>query len=137
MEGLFLVYVNRLGIENDGDNIYQLFFSSNPDDVFGEGWNEIPACNVRRDIITIKKDMYDAIAEIKTDIVLDFAQDCCCFSMQDAKDDIVALAYENLDGLEEYPDPRIVLHFGDNLEEIQDLFSKRFLTLNIIKNQSC
>ena len=71
--------------------------------------------------------------ECKTDIKLDLAQDCCCFSMQDARDHIVALAYENLDNAEEYPEPRIIIQFADSVEDVETLFAKRNIILKYIQ----
>lgn len=127
-----VVYVKKLGTEINGDNIYHLYVSDNPDEAFAEGWGDIPACNVPRKLMDLDKSMYEHVVEVKTDIVLDLAQDCCCFSMQDSRDDIVALAYENLDNAEEYPDPRIIIHFGDNIDDVEAMFAKRDVSVKYL-----
>lgn len=127
-----VVYVKNLGTEIDGTNIYHFYLSSNPDEVFAEGWGDIPACNVPRKLIDLDESMYEHVVEVKTDIVLDLAQNCCCFSMQDSRDNIIALAYENLDNAEEYPDPRIIIHFGDNIDSVEEMFAKRDVALKYL-----
>ena len=127
-----VVYVKNLGTEIDGTNIYHFYLSSNPDEVFAEGWGDIPACNVPRKLIDLDESMYEHVVEVKTDIVLDLAQNCCCFSMQDSRDNIIALAYENLDNAEEYPDPRIIIHFGDNIDDVENMFAKRDVVLKYL-----
>lgn len=127
-----VVYVKNLGTEIDGTNIYHLYLSNNPDEVFAEGWGDIPACNVPRKLMDLDESMYEHVVEVKTDIVLDLAQNCCCFSMQDSRDDIIALAYENLDNAEEYPDPRIIIHFGDNIDDVEAMFAKRDVSMKYL-----
>lgn len=128
-----VVYVKNLGTEIDGTNIYHFYLSSNPDEVFAEGWGDIPACNVPRKLIDLDESMYEHVVEVKTDILLDLAQNCCCFSMQDSRDNIIALAYENLDNAEEYPDPRIIIHFGDNIDNVEEMFAKRDVVLKYLE----
>ena len=41
--------------------------------------------------------------------------------MQDCMDGIVSLAYENLEGLEEYPESRLYLNFGEFPCELNSL----------------
>lgn len=121
-----VVYVSLIGKDASGLNIYNIFVSQNTEDVFSEGWGEKPASNIKNDILMIDNDMFDYIKEIRTDIILDLAQDNTCFSMQDARDNIVSLAYENIDEYEEYPENgRIVIHFGDMLSDVEKMLAKR------------
>lgn len=129
----YVVYVKKIGGDINGDNIYHIFLSDSPDDVFAEGWGEVPACNVRREFMDITDEHYQNILEARTPLVLDLAQDCCCFSMQDARDRIVALAYENLDNAEEYPEPRIIIQFGEDVESVERMFAKRDIALKYIE----
>jgi len=121
-----VVYVSLIGKDASGLNIYNIFVSQNTDDVFSEGWGEKPASNIKNDFLMIDNDMFDYVKEVRTDIILDLAQDNTCFSMQDARDNIVALAYENIDEYEEYPENgRIVIHFGDMLSDVEKMLAKR------------
>lgn len=128
-----VVYVKHIGTEIDGKNIYHLYLSSTPDDVFAEGWGDIPACTVPRKLMDLDEDMYEHVVEVKTDIILDLAQNCCCFSMQDSRDNIVALAFENLDNAEEYPDPRIIIHYGDSMDDVEAMFAKRDVSVKFVE----
>lgn len=128
----YVVYVKHIGNDIDDKNIYHIYCSCNPDNVFAEGWGEIPACNVNKSLLDIDEDMYEHVVEVKTTLQLDLAQDCCCFSMQDARDNILALAYENIDYAETYPEPRIVIHFGDCIDDIEVFFAKRDIVTKYI-----
>lgn len=121
---LFVVYVVKVGTGSDGKNIYQMLLSENPSDVWGEQWGEKPACNCRA--LDIGEDMYSYRKEFKTDIDLVLGQDNCCGSLQDMKDHCFALAYENIDGYEEYPEPlRIVILYGESMEEVEGKLRQR------------
>ena len=133
-EKYLIAYILYVGTDCDGLNIYHFLLTKNVEDVFSEGWGEKPACNVSNNILMINNDMYEHIKELKTDIKLDLAQDNSCFSMQDCRDKIIAIAYENIDEYEEYPDEgRIVIHFGDEIDEIEKSFARRNMYMKYIK----
>ncbi|MCD8206615.1 MAG: hypothetical protein LUD72_01615 [Bacteroidales bacterium] len=122
--GLYVIYVHYVGVDSDGLRVYHLLVSENPDDAFGEAWGEKPACNCVS--LMPPEKCYEYIKEVRTDILLDLAQDECCHSMQDARDNVVSLASENLDDAEEYPDDgRIVVQFGQAVEEVDAMFARR------------
>ena len=128
---LKVVYVLYLGKDHDNKNTYQFFLSNDESEVWGEDWNEKPAANCR--FPTPTEDMYEYVKELKTDLVLDLAQDNTCVSMQDVRDNIFALAYENLDNAEEYPENgRIVIHFGDTLYDVELMLAQRDLSMKFI-----
>lgn len=128
-----VVYIIYIGKDVDGKNVYQFLLSKDIDNVFSEGWGEKPSCNISNNILMIDEDMYEYVKELKTELTLDLAQDNSCFSMQDCRDSIVALAYENIDNYEEYPDDgRIVIHFGDYIDDVERKFAKRNIFLKFI-----
>lgn len=130
-ENLYVIYVHNVGMDSDGLQIYHFLISENPDEAFGDSWGEKPACNC---INLMPPDTcYEYIKELRTNIILDLAQDECCHSMQDARDQIVALASENLDSYDEYPeDGRIVVHFGQPIDEVDAMLAKRDLLMKFI-----
>lgn len=57
---------------------------------------------------------------------MELIQNSTCFGYQDCIDNVVAIAYENIDNYTEYPEPfRIVLHYGDELEQVETMLAKR------------
>ena len=128
---LMVIYVLYVGKNTDDEYIYHLLISNDKEKTWAEGWENKPAC-VMRDL-TPEDDMYEYIAELKTDLILDLALDNCCFSMQDCRDNVVALASENLEEAEEYPEEgRIVIHFGDTVDEVEKMLAKRDILINYI-----
>lgn len=128
-----VVYIIHVGIDSDNLNVYHFLLSEEYEETFAEGWGEKPACNTPRDQLMIEDSMFEYVKELKTTIKLDLAQDNCCFSMQDCRDKCVALASENLDQAEEYPDEgRIVIHFGDFIDDVEAMLAKRNLRMRFI-----
>lgn len=124
----YLIYVNGLGPNYKGDNIYEFIFS-NTLNVFGENWESRP-CNQYPqppEIKYIKK-----VGVLKnTDIELELIQNSDFFSMMDAMDDVVALAWEK----DEYETKkRLVFRFGEEEQTIKDKLYERDLILEIEKN---
>lgn len=128
---LKVVYVAFVGRNVDNDNIYHLLITVDSERTWAEGWEIKPACNERD--LTPEDDMYEYVAEIKTELKLDLAQENCCFSMQDCRDSVVALASENLEEADEYPEEgRIVIHFGDLAEDVETMLAKRNIVMTYI-----
>jgi hypothetical protein len=128
---LKVIYVLYVGKNSDNENIYHLLITIDSELTWGEGWENKPACVMRS--LTPEDDMYEYVAEVKTEVLLDLAQDNCCYSMQDCRDKVIALASENLEEAEEYPEEgRIVIHFGDLIEDVEKMLARRDITLSYI-----
>ena len=117
-DDLYLGFINFIGTEIDGYNQYEFIFTTHPDEFWGENFNYKPAglCNgLEPDRKYVQK-----IVVIKTLINLDLIQDSGCFSVQDCMDGVVSLAYQDLDGLDEYPEEgRLFLNFGESYNDVE------------------
>lgn len=117
-DDLYLGFINFIGTEIDGYNQYEFIFTTHPDEFWGENFNYKPAglCNgLEPDRKYVQK-----IVVIKTLINLDLIQDSGCFSVQDCMDGVVSLAYQDLDGLDEYPEEgRLFLNFGESYNNVE------------------
>jgi hypothetical protein len=122
-----LVYVNGLGPNYKGDNLYEFIFSDT-EDVWGESWESKP-CNgypVPPELKYIKK-----VGVLRnTDVKLELIQNSDFFCMIDAMDDVVALAWETD---EEEGQKRLVFRFGVTEQEIKDKLYERDLILEFEK----
>jgi hypothetical protein len=127
---VYLCFIRLIGEENDGYYRYEFIFTDNPDDVWGEDWEHKPIGLINNP--TPSDDYITEIHIVKTKIKLDLIQNNMCFSMQDCLDGIVALAWQNIDELDAYPeDGRIYFMFGESLEDVErKLALKNVLMLN-------
>ena len=132
-DNLKVVFIHFVGETPDGRNIYHFMVGEDTDEVWGEGWAEKPAANIPIEQLMIPEDQYKYVKELKTEIKLDLAQFNSCYTMQDCRDKIIALAAENLDDAEEYPEKgRIVVHFGDLLDDVEAMFARRNMFLEYV-----
>ena len=124
----YLIYVNGLGPNFRGDNLYEFIFSDDKD-VWGENWDSKPSNGYPQppDLKYVKK-----VGVLKnTDIKLDLIQNSDYFSMIDAVDGVIALAWES-DEVED----RMVFRFGQSESEITDILYSKDLILKIEKKES-
>ena len=127
---LCVIYVQEVGKDNDDNYVYEFLISEDPDSVWVNNWNEVPVCNESN--TKPSDDDYDYVKELRTDIKLILGQNNCCVSFMDIKDNIAALAYEDLSEAEEYPEPRIVILYGDPLDEVEEMLAKRNLVMKYV-----
>lgn len=123
----YLIYVNGLGPNYKGDNIYEFIFSDSLD-VWGESWEKKPSSSYPSppEIKHIKK-----VGVLKnTDIKLELIQNSDFFSMSDAMDDIIALAWED----DEYKNTkRLVFRFGEEEGVVKNKLYENDLILEFEK----
>lgn len=125
-----LGFIRLIGEESDGYYRYEFIFTTNIDEFWGENFEYKPAGLVNG---LVPEDKYiNEIHVVKMKIKLDLIQNSCCFGFQDCTDGIIALAWENVDDYEEYPeDGRIFFRFGETLEEVENkLAMKNVLMIN-------
>jgi hypothetical protein len=124
-----LIYVNGLGPNYKGDNLYEFIFSDTTD-VWGDSWESKPSNGYPTppELKYIKK-----VGVLRnTDIKLELIQNSDFFSMIDAMDDVVALAWESE---EENNKGRLVFRFGQTEQEIKDKLYERDLILEFEKKE--
>jgi len=122
-----LIYVNGLGPNYKGDNLYEFIFSDNLD-VWGDSWESKPSNGYPSppELHHIKK-----VGVLRnTDVKLELIQNSDFFCMIDAMDDVVALAWET-DEFENQK--RMVFRFGVSEQEIKDKLYERDLILEFEK----
>jgi hypothetical protein len=122
----YLIYVNGLGPNYKGDNLYEFIFSDKLD-VWGESWDNKPSNGYPQppELKYIKK-----VGVLRdTDVKLELIQNSDFFSMVDAMDDVIALAWESDDENQK----RMVFRFGTPEQEIKDKLYERDLVLEFEK----
>jgi hypothetical protein len=117
MSNLKLVYANPIGIDSSNIYEYEFFFSETPEIVWGNNWHiQCPASC--KDVLP-EDTSYSLIKHLKTDKKLFCAQENTCFSLQDMIDGIIPVCFEDINGLDDYPEPyRLVLPFGLDYDEV-------------------
>jgi hypothetical protein len=120
-----LIYVNGLGPNYKGDNMYEFIFSTEYD-VWGDSWDKKPAHGnpFPPELQYIKK-----VGVLKnTEITLELIQNSDYFAVTDAMEDVIALAWETDESC--INEKRLVFKFGDSEETIKDKLYERDLLLH-------
>jgi len=123
-----LIYINGLGPNYRGDNMYEFIFSDELD-VWGENWDSRPANGYPEppELKYIKE-----VGQLsRTTIQLELIQNCDFMGVTDAMEDIIALAWEKDESCED--NTRLVFRFGDTLEKVKDKLYERDLILEFNK----
>lgn len=124
MSDLKLVYIRLIGETSDTNFEYEFFFSKKPDNVWGVDWEYDIAGGL--DCTTPEMSDIDEIIKVKTSIPFITAQECMCYGMWHMVNNVICVAYEDISGYEEYPEPfRLVFSFGEDYDSISDKFSQR------------
>lgn len=118
-----LIFVDKAGKDINGNNIFEFYFSDNADNLDIDGWDEGMAglC----DGLAPEKSQC-GIVTASTGVPFDLVQDQTCFGMVDAVNGIIALAWENIDYYEEYPEEgRLIFKFGESEAMVRKKLSIR------------
>ena len=124
----YLIFVNGLGPNYKGDNLYEFIFSEDVEDVWGDSWENKPSNGypLPPELKYIKK-----VGVLRnTDVKLDLIQNSDFFCMIDAIDDVVALAWEPDEVMGQ---KRLVFRFGQTEQEIKNKLYERDLILEFEK----
>ena len=126
-----LVFINELGPNFRGDNIYEFIFSD-IDDVYGEDWDSETANGkpTPPHVEFIKR-----VGVLKnSEIELELIQNSDFFGMYDAVDGVIALGWEKeTDEVDFSLVKRLVFNFGDTEEDIKNKLYERDIVLQFEK----
>jgi len=117
MEELFLIYINVIGKDWTGLNLYEFIFSDTKKDIDGDDWDAIPASGRpsppnEEHVVKVGKLTTD---EFKLHVI----QESDSFSVWDAVDGVIGLAWEDMDDYEDYPEKRLAFHFGEEIKTVE------------------
>jgi len=128
----YLIYINGLGPNYKGDNIYEFIFSDTLE-VFGENWESKPANGypLPPDMEYIKK----VGTLINEDVVFDLVQNSDVFSLIDSMDRVLALGWEKENDEKDFSlITRLVFQFGETEESVKNKLYERDVVLQFEKN---
>jgi len=113
----YLIYINEIGKNYKKEFVYEFLFSNTIENIDGEDWDEYPAGGKPQppDISLIY-----TVGKLTSDIKLDVIQNSDTFSVWDAVDGVVSMAWENIDEYDEYPEKRLCFKFGETLNDVKD-----------------
>ena len=131
MKDLFLIYVNKIGKDYKENYLYEFIFSDTTENIDGDDWDTFPASgrpSAPHDHF-IKK-----VGRLESEIKFDVVQDSDTFAVWDAVDEVIALAWENINAYDSYPEKRICFKFGEPMNEVESKLYEKDLILQYNKH---
>jgi hypothetical protein len=122
-----LIYVNKLGSNYKGENLYEFIFSDSIKDIWGESWDSKPANGYPSppNIEFVTK-----VGVLKNVLDFEVLQNSDIFSIIDGMDDVIALAWENESEQVNFDiQKRLVFRFGDTIESVKNKLYERDIVL--------
>ncbi len=127
----YLIYINGMGPNYKGDNIYEFIFSDTLE-VFGENWESKPANGYPSppDMEYIKK----VGTLINEEVAFDLVQNSDVFSVIDSMDGVLALGWEKENDEKDFSlIRRLVFQFGETEESVKNKLYERDIVLQFEK----
>ena len=122
-----LIYVNKLGSNYKGENLYEFIFSDSIKDIWGESWDSKPANGYPS---PPEIELVTKVGLLKNSLDFEVLQNSDIFSMIDGMDDVIALAWENeSESVNFDKQKRLVFRFGDKIEDVKNKLYERDIVL--------
>lgn len=115
-----------VGKDYKDNYIYEFIFSDSIKNIDGDEWDTFPASgrpHAPHDNF-IKK-----VGRLESVLKLDVIQNSDTFAVWDAVDGVIALAWENINAYDSYPEKRLCFKFGESIKNIEDKLYEKDLIL--------
>lgn len=130
MGELYLIYVNKVGKNYEGKYLYEFIFSDSTNKIDGEDWDTFPASGRPE---PPHEQFIKKVGRLESEVKLDVIQNSDTFAVWDAVDGVIALAWENINSYDAYPEKRMCFKFGEKIKEVEDKLYEKDLILNYTK----
>ena len=132
MGGFFLVYVNLVGKDYKGNYIYEFIFSDTTEDIDGEEWDTFPASGRPE---APHDNFIKKVGRLESELKLDVIQNSDTFAVWDAVDGVIAMAWENINAYDSYPEKRLCFQFGEPINIVEEKLYEKDLILQYKQKQ--
>lgn len=126
MNELFLIYINMVGKDYKGNLLYEFIFSDTLENVDGEEWDTYPASGRPE---PPHDNFIKKVGRLESELNLDVVQNSDTFAVWDAVDGVIALAWENINAYDSYPEKRLCFKFGEPIQEVESKLYENDLIL--------
>jgi len=130
MKDLFLIYINMVGKDYKNNFIYEFIFSDTVTDIDGEDWDTYPASGRPE---PPNEGFIKKVGKLESELKLDVIQNSDTFAVWDAVDGVIALAWENINAYDSYPEHRLCFKFGETIKSVEDKLYEKDIILKYNK----
>jgi len=122
----YLVFVNGLGSDYKGDNIYEFIFTNSLEEVWDETWGSNPSNGYPKPPVV---EYISKVGRINNSgIDFELIQNSDFFGFTDSIDGVIALAWEK----DSDSKKRLVFNYGDTEQNVEDKLYERDIILEKI-----
>ena len=132
MKELFLIYINMVGKDYKGNYLYEFIFSDTTKNIDGDDWDTFPASGRPE---PPHETYIKRVGRLESELKLDVIQNSDTFAVWDAIDGVIALAWENINAYDSYPEHRLCFKFGETDKEVEAKLYEKDLILNYNKQK--
>lgn len=119
-----------VGKDYKGNFLYEFIFSDTIKNIDGHEWDTFPASGRPE---APHDNFIKKVGLLNSELKLDVIQNSDTFAVWDAIDGVIALAWENINAYDSYPDHRLCFKFGETLEEVEAKLYEKDLILKYNK----
>lgn len=130
MKEFYLIFVNMVGKDYKGNFIYEFIFSDTTENIDGEDWDTFPASGRPE---PPHNHLIKKVGRLESELKLDVIQNSDTFAVWDSIDGVVALAWENINAYDSYPEKRLCFKFGETFNDVETKLYEKDLILNYNK----
>lgn len=105
-----------VGKDYKGNLIYEFIFSDTTKNIDGEEWDTFPASGRPE---PPHDNFIKNVGRLESELNLEVIQNSDTFAVWDAVDGVIALAWENINAYESYPDKRLCFKFGEPIQDVE------------------
>ena len=116
-----------VGEDYKGNLIYEFIFSDTIKDIDGDDWDTFPASGRPK---PPHENFIKKVGRLESELNLDVIQKSDSFAVWDAVDGVIALAWENVNAYESYPEKRLCFKFGETIEDVEAKLYEKDLIIN-------
>ncbi len=132
MDELYLIYINYVGKDHKANHIYEFIFSDTTKNIDGEDWDTFPASGRPEPPHSI---FIKQVGKLESELKLDVVQNSDTFAVWDAIDGVIALAWENINAYDSYPEHRLCFRFGETSKDVESRLYEKDLILSYNDNR--
>ena len=112
--------------------MYEFIFSDTTKNIDGEEWDVFPASGRPE---PPHDNFIKNVGRLESELNLEVIQNSDTFAVWDAIDGVIALAWENINAYDAYPEKRLCFKFGETLEDVEaKLYEKDLILKYNVKN---
>lgn len=121
-----------VGKDYKGNLLYEFIFSDTTKNIDGEEWDVFPASGRPE---PPHDNFIKNVGRLESELNLEVIQNSDTFAVWDAIDGVIALAWENINAYDAYPEKRLCFKFGETLEDVEaKLYEKDLILKYNVKN---